>query len=560
MSDAPHRETTQDATLAAARPPVSPQVRRAREGFGIGLALTAALVGLQLIAYSALRVPFVPYALAEILRDLTPGAIKTASIEMLAYGAKTLLILVAVGVFIVVGGVIGAAYNAIRPRLPGNDLIHGLLIGLIMFLISAPLEMSRNWIPGDLLIAPLGLLAVSLLWGLALDQSIRGAAARPDLPPGTDSGLMSRRMFLIQTAAGGAVLGILGATVAKLMEGGPLFSFTTASAGVPRPTPDADGFVAARGTWPEVTPNDRFYQVDIGVGETPALSTDGWTVAISGLVDTPATYSLNDLLQKFKQVTPFYGTLQCISNEVGGDLTSTALWEGWRLADVLKTAGVKSGAVDVVFNCADGYSDSLPVAVALHPDTYLVYRMNGEPLPAKHGFPLRVYIPTRYGEKNPKWITGIKVVDYDYKGYWQQQGWTDEALIKTSTTINPLDRQNRVSMINDQTAEVGGIANGGGRGISKVEYKINDGAWQAALIKRPLSPFMWVLWKAQFPAKTGERYKLTVRSVDGQGNVQIETSVPPHPTGASGYDSRDVFPTDPPPPTATPTPSSLPTF
>lgn len=538
-----------------ARAPARPEVRRAHEGFIIGLALTAALAGVQFITYTGRYVPFVPYSMAESLRDLLPSGIKTAGIESLGYGAKTLLIAGSIALFILLGGLLGAVYAAVRPRLPKNDLLRGLLVGGVAFLLMLPLEVARNWIPADLLIGPIGLLLLSLLWGLALDQSIRGAAIRPDLPPNMDSGLMSRRTFLLQTAAGGVLIGVFGTAIAKLLEGGPLFTFNL-PAPAPSPTPDAQGFVPARGTWREVTPNDQFYQVDIGVGNPPELSTAGWRLSIGGLVDNPSSYSLDDLLQKFKTEPPFYGTLVCISNEIGGELTGTALWEGVRLADVLNAAGIKPNAVDVVFKCADGYSDSLPIAAALHPDTYLVYRMNGQPLPIKHGYPMRVYIPTRYGEKNPKWITSITVVDVDYKGYWQQEGWSDEALIKHSATINTLDRLNHVSMINDKTAEVGGIANGGGREISKVEFKIDDSLWQTATLKKPLSPFMWVLWKAQFPTTPGNRVKLTVRAFDGQGNPQIEPHAPPHPDGASGYDSRDVFPMIDQPPTSTPTATS----
>lgn len=522
--------------------------RHVREAFIIGVALTAALAGAQYIAYAGLRAPFVPYALAEIIRDITPGPIRAIGMESFMVTAKSLIVIFATTLYVLAGAGVAALYELVRAKLPLPHWIHGLLLGVLAFIVSLPPELARNWTPSDQVTGPLFLLVLYLLWGVALEQTIRGALARPDIPRDVDAPVMTRRDFLIQTAAGGAFVGLLASMIGRLTEAG-LFDGLRGLNFPPAPTPDKAGFLPARGTWPEITPNERFYTVDIGVGSAPKIQLNQWKLRVEGLVDKPTEYNFDDLVQKFKSETPlvFAGTLIGMTNPVGGELTGTAMWEGIRLADVLKAAGVKADAKEIVFHCIDGYSDSLPVSTALDPDVFLVYRMNGVPLPYEHGFPVRVYSPNHYGEKSAKWLTRIEVVSEGYKGYWQKQGWTDEATIKHTAIINTPFGDN-VLMLNDTTVEIGGIAHGGGRGVSKVELGIvpedptkNPITWIPATLKVPLSPYAWVLWKATFAAEPGKRYRLAVRMVDGKGTPQEEKAANPHPDGATGLHIKDIF-------------------
>ncbi len=84
----------------------------------------------------------------------------------------------------------------------------------------------------------------------------------------------------------------------------------------------------------------------------------------------------------------------------------------------------------------DGYSDSFPVSRAHQKEVLLALTMNGDPLPADHGFPARVIVPGLYGVKNVKWLTKREVVAYDYRGYWQREGWPEEASIKPQSRID----------------------------------------------------------------------------------------------------------------------------
>jgi DMSO/TMAO reductase YedYZ molybdopterin-dependent catalytic subunit len=237
--------------------------------------------------------------------------------------------------------------------------------------------------------------------------------------------------------------------------------------------------------------------------------------------------------------TEQYVTLQCISNLVGGDLVGTAKWTGVPLARVLERAGgVGRGAVRVVFHAVGGYSDSLPVAKALERTTVVAYGMNDRSLPRAHGFPARIIVPGIYGMKNVKWLERIEVVDYDYRGYWQRSdGWDNIAEIKTASRIDV--PQELTSL--EAAGVVAGLAWAGDRGIRRVEVSLDGGAsWVPATLRRQLARAAWRQWRLPLPPGTAGRRTLKVRATDGRGELQTPRETPPHPSGASGYDTIDV--------------------
>src|SRR5207245_4837229 len=114
-------------------------------------------------------------------------------------------------------------------------------------------------------------------------------------------------------------------------------------------------------------------------------------------------------------------TLECVSNEVGGNLISNAKWMGVPLASLLQAAGVDSTPTNwVVFTCADGYTAAVPLSRAMDTAALVAIMMNDFPLTTAHGFPARIIVPGLYGMFHAKWITKIEVVDGAYLGYWQQ--------------------------------------------------------------------------------------------------------------------------------------------
>jgi hypothetical protein len=222
-------------------------------------------------------------------------------------------------------------------------------------------------------------------------------------------------------------------------------------------------------------------------------------------------------------------TLQCISNPVAGDLTSTSLWTGLRLKDLLEEAGMLSAAEEAYIESADGFYESVEMADILDERTLLVHTMNGVPLPVEHGFPLRIYIPNRYGMKQPKWIERIEVIDRQGPGYWVERGWSVEARPQTVSAIDAVVREPSGGVL-----PVGGIAYAGGRGISKVEVQVDDGPWAEAILRAPpLSPLTWVQWRYDWPYQAG-RHTFRVRAYDGAGILQITDRQSPRPDGATG--------------------------
>lgn len=295
-----------------------------------------------------------------------------------------------------------------------------------------------------------------------------------------------------------------------------------------------------------VTANSNFYRVDIDIF-APSVDSSTWSLQVSGLVDKPTTLTLPQL--QGMSVVNQYNTLECVSNEIGGDLISTAQWTGVPLNQILSMAGVQPSAEYVVFKAVDGYSVGIPFATAMLDGTLLAYEMNGSPLPTDHGSPLRAIVPGLYGMMNCKWITSIEVVSGTYQGYWQVRGWENDAMYQTGSEIVipgtaeitgrfGINGSNNVSL---GSVPVAGIAFAGDRGVSKVEVSSDGGkTWTQASVSSPLSQYTWVFWTAEWnPPSTGD-YSLTVRATDGTGAVQTAVVSGPFPNGATGYHVVDI--------------------
>jgi hypothetical protein len=170
----------------------------------------------------------------------------------------------------------------------------------------------------------------------------------------------------------------------------------------------------------------------------------------------------------------------------------------------------------------------------MDPRTLLVYEMNGKPLPQEHGFPLRIYIPNRYGMKQPKWITHMEVIRGEGKGFWVDRGWSEEAFVRMTSVIDEIS----VSENENGMLLAGGIAYAGARGINKVEIQVDDGTWEETELRvPPLSDLTWVQWRYQVQSISPGEHVATVRAYDGNGDPQIMEKNPPHPSGATGYDT-----------------------
>ena len=280
----------------------------------------------------------------------------------------------------------------------------------------------------------------------------------------------------------------------------------------------------------EVTPNDEFYIVSKNFID-PTVKEQGWILEIDGLVEVPYWVDYQQLITL--PSVEEYVTLECISNLVGGDLISNAKWRGVPLRAFLERARLRPGVVDIAFYAQDGYSESIPLEMAMRDEVMVAYEMNGEPLPSKHGFPARLIVPGFFGLKHVKWLTKIEPVVHDFRGYWQQRGWTDVPWVKTFSRI---DVPSHESVVEGGMVSLGGVAFAGDRGISNVEVSLDDGAtWTAAgSISEPLSPYTWVIWRAELPAP-GAEFGVRVRATDGEGAVQTAEVAKSLPSGATGH-------------------------
>jgi len=264
----------------------------------------------------------------------------------------------------------------------------------------------------------------------------------------------------------------------------------------------------------EITPNKDFFTVQYS-GEKPKIDLKKFQLRVEGFVDRPYSMDLEEI-EKLPLKREFV-TLECISNTVGGPLIGNALWEGVPLKDLLERAVPKKGAVDTVFHAEDGYSDSIPLGLSLNQDVFLALKMNGERLQREHGAPLRAVIPGIYGMKNVKWLSKVEVVNYDYKGFWQKMGWSDEAVIPLKSQIRQPEEDKKIPPGN---YVIGGFAFGGRHGVSRVQVSINGAPWRDAELKRPLSRWAWSLWRYDWKPRKKTSYTISVRAFDLKGKLQ----------------------------------------
>jgi DMSO/TMAO reductase YedYZ molybdopterin-dependent catalytic subunit len=473
------------------------------------LAAAPALAALWVAHRGSPRVPFAPTALADRVIRLAPGGVATAAIDRLHHAAQPLLATALIGAFVAV-----AAVASSRMRSPGRT---ALLWGAALFAGGAatPVEPS---LPGALAAAAVG----GTLYWIALS-----ALRRPGKPAPADLG---RRRALVAIGA---------FTTGMLVSAHPLGRAIGALAGRPRglrtsglpraPTPSRPPFPRIAGLTSEVTAVADHYVVDIDIDD-PVIDGPSWRLHVGGLVERPLRPSFVDLQRDFSLAEEI-SVLTCISNQVGGPLVGSSRWAGVRMGELLARAGVRPGARTLVVGCADGYSAGIPLTAARHPSALLAIAHDGQALTREHGFPCRLRIPALYGMLNPKWVTSIELVDRPYLGYWAQQGWSPNAIVRTQSRIDT-PRRARLG----KPTWIAGVAWAGIRGIRAVELSLDDGrSWQPARIHKPLAPWAWTQWAYRWtPVEPGSERALC-RAVDGTGAVQDPKPRPPHPSGASGY-------------------------
>jgi DMSO/TMAO reductase YedYZ molybdopterin-dependent catalytic subunit len=175
----------------------------------------------------------------------------------------------------------------------------------------------------------------------------------------------------------------------------------------------------------------RIYTI---TGSFPEISREQYRLEVSGLVERPTTFTLDDL--EAMPAESFAKDFHCVT----GWSVPNVHWEGVRLSHILDTVGVAPGAVALSFESYDGAdSESLTLEQARLPDVIVAYRMLGAPVTTAHGGPVRLYVAPMFGYKSLKWLSAIRVVDQVIPGFWEQNGYPLNGWIDGTT--GPTDPQ-----------------------------------------------------------------------------------------------------------------------
>ncbi len=394
-----------------------------------------------------------------------------------------------------------------------------------------------------------------------------GALAAPDLPgggpdvPGGTGGVIrpsaeygpgwlagtpsptpppARRGFLaagLVTAGAAATAGLAGRLLAERSS----VASARAAVRIPRPSATVPALppgvnLGIPGLAPFVTSNGSFYRVDTAL-VLPQVDPSSWQLRIHGMVSREITLTFDELLRR--PLIEDYVTLCCVSDPVGGPYIGNALWLGTSLASLLREAGIKAGADQLMCTSVDGFTSGTPVQTVMDGrDALLAVAMNGQPLPVAHGFPARMVVPGLYGYVSAtKWVTDINVTTFagNY-AFWAQQGWSQQAPIKTESRI---DVPNGASQIPAGRTAVAGVAWAQHKGIEAVEVRVDSGPWNQARLATVPGIDSWRQWVWEWDATSGN-HVIEARATDKTGYTQTAAEAQPEPNGASGYPSVAV--------------------
>lgn len=528
-----------------------------RAGLLVGLLLAPPLMALLYLADRVLGLPFLPFDLFDWMARILPGAVISFGINLMvtiiatfnlgetSSTAKAAEQLMGLGLFLALTTAAAAIFFALLgrfwqraqvPWMAGAAL--GLALALPLLLISQSVNVTAT---ADPLLGLGWVLLALVLWGLTaawlyhrLDRAPAPAAADPpaaeesapavevSAPPAA-AYVLDRRQFLIRVGGAAATITVFGAGLGSLLGRDEAVLPTLVSSidgddfasGLPNA---GDPLIPAPGTRPEYTPLDRHYRIDISL-RPPVIEEESWVLPFTGLVENPLEFTLSQLREEFEAVER-YITISCISNRVGGDLISTTKWTGARMQEVLARVRPTSAARALKITAGDGFDEYLSLDMIANDDRImLAYAWDDQPLLTRHGFPLRVYIPDLYGMKQPKWITGIEAVPSHEPGYWVRRGWSPTANVKPTSVVDTVATDHVYEEDGQFYVPVGGIAHSGAKGISRVEVSVDDGPWEEARLRTPLSDTTWVIWRYDWPFAEGS-HRFSVRCYDGSGQLQ----------------------------------------
>lgn len=303
-----------------------------------------------------------------------------------------------------------------------------------------------------------------------------------------------------------------------------------------------------------ITPIEHFFvRTHVYV---PTVNGSEWRLKVEGEVATPLTLTMDDL----KKLPPveLVSVVECAGNgrgfyepsvpglQWGNGSVGNARWRGVRLADVLRRAGMKSSAQEILFDGADvplgtmpDFQRSIPVKKALDPNTLLAYEMNGETLPVKHGFPLRVVAPGWASDSWVKWLTSIRVLDKEHDGFWMKGAYRHPGKPVAPGTAVPPEQMRPVtslrvksviaSPLDGAQAAVGqplvirGVAWSGDAGpVTVVDVSVDGGrSWKPATLRSDQKTrFGWRQWEYRWTPSREAYHTILAQAWNAAGDTQ----------------------------------------
>lgn len=484
--------------------------------------------GLLLLPTSS---PFL--AIGNAFIDRTPAPVKDFAIRTFGTNDKLALLIGMTVALVLIGIVVGLI--ARRSVIPG--LVAIAVLGAVGML--AVHEQAY----GDLrLLSPLAALLAGLAVFLVLHRLGRGRPARHD-EAGNGVG---RRGFVVGALAasiGAVAAGTGGLALTRRIDAtasrravGELVPAT------PAPPIPASAAFPELGTPPFLTPLADFYRIDVNLS-VPQLRAEDATLRITGMVDEPLELTFDDI--RSMPLVEKTITMTCVSNEVGGPYVSTTNFIGVPLLALLERAGIADGAQQLVGHSVDGFTIGTPLDMlrAAGDEAMLAIGMNRQALPTEHGFPMRTVVPGLYGYVSAtKWLTELELATYDVKPYWVERGWDGQppgvVPIKISSRI---DAPKSFQRVPGGPVTIAGTAWAQGRGISRVEVRVDTGEWQPAELATEVNPFTWRMFRLTTPLPSGQ-HTVACRAYDGSGVMQVEERLRlinpgPVPDGSTGWHS-----------------------
>ena len=303
-----------------------------------------------------------------------------------------------------------------------------------------------------------------------------------------------------------------------------------------------------------ITPIDHFFvRTHVYV---PKVDLDSWRLKVEGEVTTPLTLTIEEL--KKLPTVDMVSVAECAGNgrglyeppvpglQWGTGAVGNGRWKGVRLADVLKRAGIKETSKEILFDGADvplgtmpDFQRSIPIKKALDTNTILAYEMNGETLPVKHGFPLRVIAPGWASDSWVKWLTSIRVLDKEHDGFWMKASYRHPGKPVAPGTAVTFEKMQPVTSLHVKSViaapidgtqvlagrplMIQGVAWSGDAGpVTSVEVSVDGGrSWKPAVLHpEQRTQFGWRQWSFNWTPSQEAYYTILARAHDAAGNTQ----------------------------------------